>query len=88
MSVYVYDIEVFSNFFSATFMHPETDQVHQFCVHAGQDQRSALAAFLRSCDMLIGFNSINYDAPMLHAFLKLTTVQKICVTTNECHRAI
>jgi hypothetical protein len=70
MSVYVYDTEVFSNFFSATFMHPETDQVHQFCVYAGQDQRSALAAFLRSCDMLIGFNSINYDDPMLHAFLK------------------
>ena len=65
MGKYVYDIECFKNLFTATFVALESDDTYSFCIGLGRDDSSALADFLSKAKVLVGYNNIDYDAPML-----------------------
>lgn len=68
---WVYDIEVFNNFLSVSFLNVETEEVVQFVVASGRDERRELANFINTqCNRLIGFNSLSFDDPILIVFLR------------------
>jgi len=66
MIKYAYDIEVFPNFFSATFVNVETRAKEVFMVWEDVDCRPALRKFLDQEMVLVGFNNLGYDGPVLH----------------------
>lgn len=70
MRKYVYDVEVFPNFFSATFIDCDTQEQHDFVVFENRDDRENLYIFLLSCELLIGFNNISYDDAILRYFVR------------------
>ncbi len=70
MTRYVYDLETFRNFFTATFVNveDESDQ-HVFCIGLGRNDREELAKFLHNRIVLIGYNNHSYDDPLLRFIL-------------------
>ena len=64
---YVYDIEVFPNFFCATFLDCDTQEASVFVVYRDTDDRQRLRRFLEREILLIGFNNLFYDGPVLYA---------------------
>jgi hypothetical protein len=71
--VWVYDLEQFENFHSATFVNRDDKKDHKvFYIHESKDQRHELYEFLQDeVAGLIGFNNVNYDYPLLHYFIHL-----------------
>jgi len=66
ITTYIFDIEVFSNLFVATFVNSENEEDKRiFCVGLGKNDTADLVSFLDNEMRLVGYNSINYDAPML-----------------------
>jgi hypothetical protein len=55
--VYIFDFEVFPNFFYALFLDLETGDFYDFSI----DQLSALKRFVKEDDLLIGYNNRTYD---------------------------
>jgi hypothetical protein len=69
--IYVYDIEIFKNLFTATFVNVEdkTDS-KVFVVGLGCDDLENFKEFLRQEMTLVGYNNHSYDDPILRfAFL-------------------
>ena len=68
-SKYIYDIEVFPNFFGVTFLNEQDiNDIRYFiiCWDLKIDEREKLINFLNtSVDLLIGFNNLYYDYPIL-----------------------
>ena len=64
---YVYDIEVFPNFFCATFLDCDTGEKSVFVIYQDTDDRQNLRRFLDREIQLIGFNNLSYDGPLLDA---------------------
>lgn len=68
----IYDIEAFPNCFLVHMEHLHSDAQWSFEVSDYRDDRTALIQTLNhisQCGIpMIGFNSINYDYPMLHHF--------------------
>lgn len=62
---WAFDIEVFQNFFSATFVNIETKDVMTFIIWKKQNERDALLSFLRESPFLVSYNGISYDLPIL-----------------------
>lgn len=75
--VYVYDLEQFENFHSATFVDRDDKTIQRiFVIHITRDDRQALYDFLQDeVAGLIGFNNVNYDYPLLHYFIGLMDMQ-------------
>lgn len=70
MRKFIYDLEVFPNFFSATFKNVDTKEVIVFYKHEGkQNQINELIDFLKSNIYLIGFNNDKYDNLLLNKIL-------------------
>jgi len=71
--VFIYDLEQFENFHSATFVNKDDRKDHRvFYIHESKDQRQELYDFLQNeVAGLIGFNNVNYDYPLLHYFIHL-----------------
>lgn len=69
---YVYDVEVYPNFFCATFINVDTGGSGVFTVFNEIDQREELAYFLDRNIELIGFNNISYDGPVLYYLISRT----------------
>jgi hypothetical protein len=68
--VKVYDIETFFNCFTATFRDAKSDEKWSFVIHDLRDDRQALFDFLLGEElMLVGFNSLRFDYPVLHWML-------------------
>jgi len=68
MPKYVYDIEVFPNFFCATFESVDTKEVRSFVLFDGTDETPAMKQFLSQEDLiLIGYNNLEYDGAVLAA---------------------
>ena len=69
--VWVYDLEQFENFHSATFVNrDDRKDFRVFTIFKGRDQRQELYDFLQNeVAGLIGFNNVNYDYPLLHFFI-------------------
>ena len=69
--VWVYDIEQFKNFHSITLYNVFTKEIKVFIIYDGLDQLDDYVKFLKNeVDLMIGFNNVNYDYPMLHFILK------------------
>ena len=66
MKIYAFDIEVFRNLFTATFVNVEDDN-DIFTFYAGIDNidYSPLIRFLKQRMVLVGYNSDSYDNPIL-----------------------
>lgn len=70
--VYVYDIEVFPNYFCVTFVNlrdPNDKLVFVIC--PWRNNYEALTTFLFTPELkLIGFNNLGYDYPVLHVLIQ------------------
>ena len=65
--VWVYDLEQFQNFHSATFIDRDSDETRVFVIHESQNDAEAYYTFLiEEVAGLIGFNNVNYDYPLIH----------------------
>lgn len=68
--LWIYDIEQFPNFHSAFFINIDTEEEIYFIIHKDLDQREEYFSFLRNkVKVLIGFNCLNYDGPMLNELI-------------------
>ena len=63
---YVYDIEIFPNFFCVTFLECDSMEKFVFTIFKDNDDRQKLCAFLDRDIQLIGFNNLSYDGPILY----------------------
>jgi hypothetical protein len=68
--IWVYDIEQLMNFHSMTAYCPYTDTIKTFIIHNEVNQLEEYVEFLLSdCEIMIGYNNINYDYPLIHFIL-------------------
>lgn len=68
----IYDIETLLNFFSVTFLNVNTQEVSDFVIHKDRDDSVKLREFLDNCELLIGFNNLDFDYKVIHYFLTET----------------
>jgi hypothetical protein len=82
--VWVYDLEMFRNFFSGTFFNLKTEEVKYFVIHSSRDDRQSFMEFLNDdVDGLIGFNNVGYDYPLLHFLLKYNKNKLKTIETDK-----
>lgn len=63
----VYDIEVLKNLFTYTGKDRKTKQIYQFVIHNSRnDYISLMDHLLKRKLLMIGYNSIKYDYPIIH----------------------
>jgi len=70
--LWVYDLEAFSNFFSAAFLNTVTKEKRIFVCYKTRNELPELLTFLRDKKLvkgLIGFNNVGFDYPILHLLL-------------------
>jgi len=68
--VWVYDIEQLKNFHSMTAYCPYTETIKTFVIHNEVNHLEEYVSFLlNDCNIMIGYNNINYDYPLLHFIL-------------------
>lgn len=65
----VYDIEVYKNLFTCTFLDIHIKEVLSFLVSPWKNDWQSFVQHYRSHDGLIGFNCVDYDERVLHPFL-------------------
>jgi len=64
--IWVYDLEVYTHIFTATFIHNKSDETRQFVISVNKDERKELFQFLdNEVKTLIGYNCIRYDSQIL-----------------------
>lgn len=69
---WAYDIEVFHNCFTCTFVNMvNVENVKTFIIHEDVNQADELVAFWHSCFGLIGYNNLNFDNPIVQTQLLL-----------------
>lgn len=66
----VYDLEVTKSAFTYTGLDINTQKISQFVLHKDKNELSAMVAHFKSLKGMIGFNSINFDYPILHYIYK------------------
>lgn len=88
--IYVYDLEVYPNFFSATFKHYKTKEIKQFVIYKNRNDLKDIINFISNPHMwLVGYNNFNYDNQLLKYIvyneqeLEEFTTDFIC---SEIHR--
>lgn len=91
----IYDLEVFPNFFSYTGINVQTGEIKQYLVYSDTNQIPELLFHLMSISVMVGFNNLNYDYPILHflitnlKFLNKLTPEEITERIyNESQRII
>lgn len=71
MIVEVYDLESLSNLFTYTGYVPKEDKWYQFVICGWRNDAKELYEHLTRGDfVLVGFNNLAYDYPLLHHFLR------------------
>ena len=65
MDKFVYDFETFPNFCSCSFVSVDTKEITQFVIWEQQNDTEKMLDFVNRSIRLIGYNSKNYDAPLL-----------------------
>jgi len=66
-NLYVYDLETYPNFFLATFKNVDNKNFYRFEISDRKSDITSLYDFLNQKDLLlIGFNNVNFDYPVLH----------------------
>ena len=69
--VWIYDLEIFKNFHSATFLNRESKEIQQFVIHKSRNDFDEYIRFLeKRVSGLIGFNNLKFDYPIIHYILK------------------
>jgi len=70
-NVYIYDLEIFSNFHSATFLNRDSKEVKQFVIYKSRNDYNEYIKFLeKEVSGLIGFNNLKFDYPIIHYILE------------------
>lgn len=69
-SCFVFDVETYENFFLVAFMHVETKKVVLFEQSPGSSINTEKLRFMLWHFCIVGFNSKNYDVPMIAFALK------------------
>jgi hypothetical protein len=69
-TVFVYDIEVFPNFFSVTIKNTESQNIRAYQISQLQNDMPQIAqVFLNKNVIMCGYNSMHYDAPCINYIL-------------------
>lgn len=91
MRKFIYDLEVFPNFFSATFKNVDTKEIEVFYIH-DENTRDLfyLKKFIKSNIYLIGYNNDKYDNLLLNKILTsevtcedLFNLSKLIISNRE-----
>jgi hypothetical protein len=69
-NIWVYDIETISNLFTYTAINRDTKEVVKYVIWGGLNELYPLLVHLSACKGLIGFNSLNFDYPVIHYIIK------------------
>jgi hypothetical protein len=68
---WIYDLEVFKEIFTATFIDKDSDETRVFVITKDRDDRKEFFNFLANeVIALIGYNSLHYDSQIIEYFLK------------------
>ena len=68
--IWIHDTETYRNLFLYRAINIETKEERIFQISPLADQRNELVIHLRDeVEMLIGFNSLSYDCPLIHYFI-------------------
>lgn len=67
----IYDTEIYPNYFLLIAKDIDTKEIFRFEISPYVDNRSQLIHFLRSLSVMIGFNNLNFDYPLLDLLLSL-----------------
>lgn len=68
--VYIYDLEVYPNFFSACFVSKDNDDPIYFRITPKRNDLKALIDFMNQGVILVGFNNHHYDDPLLESIVR------------------
>lgn len=87
-SLWVYDIETFSNLFTMVAYCPAKDDYLEFVIHEigeGRNDFMLLRRFLESGPALVGFNNLKFDGQVLEHMLrgKIKTAEEIYAFAQE-----
>ena len=74
---YIYDVETFINFFCVTFYNVSTKEYSQYEISFRKNESSDLTKFMSNVTHLIGFNNIDFDAPVLNYALHVPHSNRI-----------
>lgn len=83
----VYDTEMYANLLLYVFYDIDTGQWYKFEISPYRDQRKELMEFLKSVILMIGFNNLKFDYPVLH-FLFQILKRNFSVSARELLRAV
>jgi hypothetical protein len=65
----IYDIEIFPNLFLIVFYELETGEWKIFQISPYKDDRYGLMQYLSTLSLMVGFNNLEFDYPLLHTFI-------------------
>lgn len=68
--IWIFDIETLSNCFTYIAINRDTKEVVKYVIWGDINDFYPLLVHLSTCKGLIGFNSINFDYPVLHYMIK------------------
>ena len=66
----IYDVETLSNLFTYSAVGRDSDNVVKFVIWKGKNEIYDLLVHLTNVKGMIGFNSINFDYPVMHYIIK------------------
>jgi len=67
----IYDIEVYANLFLIVFYDLEEQEFKIFEFSPRRDDRHALMRYLKQLKLMVGFNNLSFDYPLVHEFVRL-----------------
>lgn len=81
--IYIYDCEVYNNFFSATFKCVETKEITKYVIFEEHNDLDSLQSFLNNLKQhwLVGYNSYEYDDQILTYIYNI--YDSICFCTSD-----
>lgn len=65
----VYDIETLSNCFTYTAIDKDSKEIFQYVIFNDRNDIIELYKHLKECTVMIGYNNINFDYPIIHYLL-------------------
>lgn len=84
---FVYDVEIFPNFFSVTVKNTESGNIKSYEISERRNDMAEIAKlFLHKGIQFVGFNSMHYDAPIISYILinyKRLILRPVWEITNE-----
>lgn len=83
---WIYDIESFPNLFLLCAKNTETKELLKFQISQLQDDRLKLLKWLQNdVEVIIGFNNLSYDYPMLHHVMTTLYNEKGSILCKKSH---